>query len=89
MPTGYDVGGPGAAIGIPSTSQGYAWHLYCMTVDEEGDPIQPKQLCDDQAEFWYNQRNASGAHLGVASIIDEFGATPDDDIARESLADEL
>lgn len=28
--TGFDVGGPGAELGIPVSKQAYAWHLYCL-----------------------------------------------------------
>ncbi|CAL6028159.1 Conserved_hypothetical protein [Hexamita inflata] len=86
---GFDVGGPGAAIGIPPELQTYAWHLYCMTMDKNGDPIQPKILCEAQDAFWYSQRNNSGVHLGLSQFIDEFGALPDDEISRENLEQQV
>jgi len=89
MPAGFDKGGPGAALGIPAEKQGYSWHLYCLTIDENGDPVQPKVLCDAQDTFWYDQRNASGTNLGVTQVITEFGALPDDEPSRELLAKQL
>ena len=51
--TGYSVGGPGAAIGIPSEKQVYTWHLYCLTIDENGDPKPPYVMCDIQDNYFY------------------------------------
>lgn len=53
-----------------------------MTIDKNGDPIPPKELCDVQREYEYKIRNESIQNLKTATLIGEFGAIPDDDAGR-------
>lgn len=86
---GFAVGGPGTAVGIPSELQSYAWHLYCMTIDENGEPVMPEGLCKVVDDVWYKLRHQYGRDMNVTPIINEFGALPDTEDVAFTLKHEL
>jgi len=86
---GFDVGGPGASLGIPPEKQSYAWHLYCMTIDDEGNPVLPEGLCKIVDDTFYELRHKYGKDINLTPIINEFGALPDSEETRGTLQHEL
>ncbi|CAL6087161.1 Conserved_hypothetical protein [Hexamita inflata] len=88
-PPGFHKNGPGFEIGIPSTSQSYAWHLYCMTVDSEGEPQIPKQLCSVVDNLWFEKRVKNQRELNLNGIVNEFGAVPNTDKFWPTLRHEI
>eukprot|EP00767_Chilomastix_cuspidata_P003716 gnl/Chilomastix_cuspidata/384.p1 GENE.gnl/Chilomastix_cuspidata/384~~gnl/Chilomastix_cuspidata/384.p1 ORF type:complete len:533 (-),score=181.80 gnl/Chilomastix_cuspidata/384:1445-3019(-) len=83
--TGFDEGGPGAAVGVPQAQQAYSFHIYCALQNSSADPIS-RLGCDvlDTALFDEKVNDFRGL-MGVGGIMSEFGAVKEHEAALEEL----